>query len=131
MPPRLFTLDEARGYLPLVREVVPQIMEAAAEAAPLRDGLMAILQTAAGNGHVVDDDIAARRQQLERLAEVINESVARLNKEGIEVKDLARGLVDFPSQREDRVVYLCWLYDEEDIEWWHELETGFAGRQPL
>lgn len=51
---------------------------------------------------------------------------------GIEIKDYTRGLIDFPSMRDDRVVLLCWQLGEGDsIDWWHETEDGFAGRQPL
>jgi hypothetical protein len=51
---------------------------------------------------------------------------------GVQLKDYARGLIDFPAMRDGRVVLLCWQIGEgEEIEWWHDLETGFAGRQPL
>jgi hypothetical protein len=51
---------------------------------------------------------------------------------GVQLKDYSRGLVDFPSMRDDRVVLLCWQLGEGDeIEWWHDIEAGFAGRQPL
>ena len=50
---------------------------------------------------------------------------------GIELKDLSTGLVDFPAMREGRVVYLCWRLGELQIAFWHDIETGFAGRQPL
>jgi hypothetical protein len=49
----------------------------------------------------------------------------------IVLRDADRGLVDFPSIRDGEEVYLCWLADEPRVEWWHEPETGFAGRQPL
>ena len=51
---------------------------------------------------------------------------------GVEIKDPTRGLIDFPSMRSDRVVLLCWqIGDGDQIEWWHETEAGFAGRQKL
>lgn len=50
---------------------------------------------------------------------------------GVEIKDFDRGLCDFPHLRDGKVVYLCWQRDESNIEWWHEVEAGFAGRQPL
>ena len=51
---------------------------------------------------------------------------------GIQLKDYNHGLIDFPSMRDGRVVLLCWKADEGDnIEWWHDVESGFAGRQPL
>ncbi len=50
---------------------------------------------------------------------------------GVEIKDFDKGLCDFPHMREGRVVFLCWMKGEDDIEWWHDIEAGFAGRQPL
>ncbi len=51
---------------------------------------------------------------------------------GIQLKDYSRGLIDFPSMRDGHVVLLCWqLGEDEQIEWWHEVEAGFAGRQPI
>jgi len=51
---------------------------------------------------------------------------------GVQLKDYSQGLIDFPSMREGRVVLLCWKADEGDqLEWWHDLEAGFGGRQPL
>jgi hypothetical protein len=50
---------------------------------------------------------------------------------GCELKDIDMGLVDFPALREGRVVYLCWRYGEDRLRYWHELDAGFAGRQPL
>ena len=56
------------------------------------------------------------------------EKLAQLD---IELKDLQRGLIDFPTMREGRVVYLCWELGEPEVAYWHELDTGFGGRQPL
>ncbi len=51
---------------------------------------------------------------------------------GVQIKDYSRGLIDFPSLRDGRVVLLCWQLGEGDhLEWWHDVDTGFAGRQPL
>jgi hypothetical protein len=50
---------------------------------------------------------------------------------GVIVKDFDQGLCDFPHQREGRIVYLCWKLDEEEVGWWHEVDSGFAGRQPV
>jgi hypothetical protein len=50
---------------------------------------------------------------------------------GCELKGVEQGLIDFPALREGRVVYLCWQYDEPEVAFWHEVDAGFAGRQPL
>jgi hypothetical protein len=55
--------------------------------------------------------------------------IHRLQDLGIEVKDIATGLIDFPALRDGRAIYLCWKYNEESIQFWHEMDAGFAGRQ--
>ena len=50
---------------------------------------------------------------------------------GVVVKDLVAGLVDFPHEHEGRIVYLCWKDGEDELDWWHEVDDGFAGRQRL
>ena len=73
------------------------------------------------------DPAKLRRWQLQRL----NALLAEINGFGCELKGLGEGLIDFPSKREGRTVYLCWKLGEERIAYWHELDTGFASREPL
>ena len=54
-----------------------------------------------------------------------------VNETGVVVKDVVTGLVDFPHEYQGRIIYLCWKFGEDDLGWWHEVEEGFAGRQPL
>jgi hypothetical protein len=127
--PRLFTHEEATALLPELR---PRLHNLAAMKRRLDDvqrEFNAIQQHARSNGH------ATRAQELstelETLVHDLNASVAAIHALGIDVKDPDSGLVDFPSEREGRVVYLCWRMDEPAIVAWHELDGGFMGRQPL
>jgi len=61
----------------------------------------------------------------------LQRAIADLQAADIVVRDVVRGLVDFPAVRDGEEVYLCWLVDEPEIEHWHELDAGFAGRRPL
>jgi len=62
----------------------------------------------------------------------MSKMMSKLGGDGIELKDISRGLIDFPCLRDGRLVLLCWqLGEPESIEWWHEAEAGFAGRQRL
>jgi hypothetical protein len=61
----------------------------------------------------------------------LQRALAELQAADIVVRDVVRGLVDFPALRDGEEVYLCWLVDEPEIEHWHELDAGFAGRRPL
>lgn len=81
------------------------------------------------NGH------AAEAVELEaRIATLLRDLGARLDAllaEGIEVKDIDQGLLDFPTERDGTVVFFCWRVDEPSIAFWHPLDTGFQGRQAL
>ena len=61
----------------------------------------------------------------------MNLQLRRIQELGVVVKDFDRGLVDFPHWREGREVFLCWELDEDDIEFWHDLDGGYAGRERL
>lgn len=82
--------------------------------------------TRSTNGHHNDND--ATRQGLEDRLRTDIDALAAL---GCELKDLQRGLIDFPALYRGRPVYLCWLLGEPDITQYHDLDTGFAGRQPI
>jgi len=128
----LFTLEEAEAMLSQVREQLTAMQAAKRELDELREALGEVVHKAAGNGHVTREDrLGEQRQRAEALAATLNAGLERFQAWGVEIKGIDEGLVDFPSEREGRVVYLCWRLGEEGIGWWHELETGFAGRQPL
>ncbi|MDQ1560239.1 MAG: hypothetical protein QOD32_3299 [Pyrinomonadaceae bacterium] len=124
---KLFTLSEANAMLPTVRRIAAAISRAHREVVSLQDAARAAAENATrGGGFMADGpqyvtdlmSLAERTGELEAL--------------GVQLKDYERGLLDFPSMREGRVVLLCWQLGEGDrIEWWHDLETGFAGRQPI
>lgn len=71
------------------------------------------------------------REELERSAAAVARCVEAIHELGGLVKDLDRGLVDFPARRGGEDVLLCWQLGEETIEHWHGVEEGFAGRKPL
>jgi hypothetical protein len=61
----------------------------------------------------------------------VNVQVRRIQEMGVVIKDFDRGLVDFPHLRQGREVFLCWELEEDDIEFWHDIETGYSGRERL
>jgi len=128
----IFTLDQAEALLPQVREELLAMQALKSQIDELRIELSRIVEKTAGNGHVRDESAAGeKRRRAEKLVAELNERLERLNAWGVELKGIDEGLVDFPAHREGRTVYLCWRLGEERIGWWHELDTGFAGRQPL
>ena len=123
--PRLFTVEEANALLPRLRELLDELAlhrDAVREKAP---HLEPILQAASANG--------GGRTGSEYGVEAykLYLAVARIRELGVLLKDLDMGLLDFPHERDGRVVFLCWHPPEERIEYWHEIEAGYPGRQPL
>ena len=130
--PRYFTLEEATALLPQIRPLLEEIVDLRSRLERAERDLVALHWKARTNGHVGHEGsfTAGQSTRAELLAE-INVRMARIQALGVELKDPAVGLIDFPSLREGRVVYLCWRLGEPGIGWWHDVQTGFAGRQPL
>ena len=130
MAPRLFTLDEAIVLLPTVRQLMTEIQTAKAQMDALTTELERLMGLTSGNGHLAAD-IASSREEVQKSAMKLQKLIEELDGIGVELKGIDEGLVDFPSERDGRVINLCWRQGEDTIAWWHELDTGFASRQPL
>lgn len=129
---RLYTIEEARAILSDVIVAVTHLKNAVAELRTVQAAIAAHSRGASGDGALLADPWAGGDgDRVRELETEIQRSSAYLGQRGIEVKDPERGLIDFYSEREGRVVYLCYLLGEPDIAYWHELDGGFAGRQPL
>jgi hypothetical protein len=114
-----WTVERANAALPRVGAALRRIRELVTEARRDREKASGLLE---GNGHP-----AAPRGGGELRA-----TVEALTDEGIILRDLDAGLVDFPARLDDgREYLLCWVLGEPAVEWWHWPETGFAGRRPL
>ena len=124
---KLFTIEEANALLPSVREILQRIQRLRRRLGTFRrEAKLAAEGAELGGGGmeggalyaIVLTDFTTKMSALEAL--------------GVQLKDFERGLVDFPSLRDGRVVLLCWQLGEGDeLEWWHDMETGFGGRTPL
>jgi hypothetical protein len=125
MSKRYFTVAEANDLLPTLRPLVAKMLAARQRIVDAQPELWPVLEKAANNG--------GSQKATAVLAdfEQVQHSVKTIEKLGLELKDINTGLVDFLSQREGRDVYLCWRYNEPTVAHWHDLEAGFAGRQPL
>jgi len=118
-PPRWWTVEEANAALPRVADVIERAKEAAGE---LLQRAETVADHARGNGHTPPGDEAS----------VFHAAVTELEGEGIVLRDVRQGLVDFPARAASgRGYWLCWLVGEPEVAWWHWPEDGFAGRTPL
>jgi hypothetical protein len=129
---RHFTRSEAEALLPTIRPMLERLRELRQELQALDAELRSLHWKARGNGHnQLDDSLTSVQRRRESALTAVGEQVDRIHALGIQIKDPDSGLVDFPSQRGDQVIYLCWKLGETAIEWWHDPESGFAGRQRL
>jgi len=119
-----YSIEEARALLPLVRcwlERLQELRDQVVECERRLDGLMT--PGADFGGPLVN--------QMVRALAVSREVLYEFYSRELQLKDIDRGLVDFPAIIAGSEVFLCWEKDEPDIEHWHDLDAGFAGREPL
>lgn len=128
-PGRLFTLAEANALVP--RLVL--LMERLQRGARLLNDEMRAEADASGvdPATLTTEELIRRRPAARLLIEDLDATVHEIQESGAELKDVRLGLVDFPAERNGQQVYLCWQYGEPEVGFWHRLDTGFGGREPL
>ncbi len=120
-----FTLEEANALLPEIRDIFSEIHAILRSLEDRKEEIEALLQASGSNGGgVAGADLLERLQEIHRLLE-------RITSRGVQVKDLHRGLIDFPHWCQDREIFLCWELGEDSIHFWHDLESGYAGRKRI
>jgi hypothetical protein len=129
---RHFTPEEANDALVEVRPLVERMVahrRAHSEALERQEELEVRIR---GNGGGIPPaQLAAAAAEVEREARLLARVIDEIAEHGAEVKDLDEGLIDFPALRRGETVLLCWKLGEDEIRYWHAVEDGFAGRQPL
>lgn len=134
-PKKYFAIDEANHALPLVRAIVADIVRQYQEITERKERLALIQKSRRSRSHspgdLYSEEVAQVEEDIEKDIGVLQGYIEELEGLGVEIKDLAKGLVDFRSLMDGREVYLCWLLGEEEVTHWHELDAGFAGRQSL
>jgi hypothetical protein len=122
---KTFTLEEANAHIPQLEELLAEMQSVRERIVANAHALEAVMARAPNNG----GSRAASEYML--LLQRFNVAHTMLTEIGCELKDLNLGLVDFPSYRNGTLVYLCWKRGEPSIEFWHNIDAGFAARQPL
>lgn len=130
--PRLFTPAEANAALAGVRPLAERLV---ARAVGLRSAQAVQaelnLHIAGNGGDIAPADLAEAEEAVQVAARAVGEAIAQLHDLGVQVKDADTGLLDFPSERHGEPVLLCWRLGEDEVGFWHGLDDGYAGRQPL
>jgi hypothetical protein len=125
MEERIFTLSEATSLLPRLREILGQVGEEWRRIKGLNPEIQKARDAAPYDGY--------SRFGVEYVNCITHLMflLQQVKDMGVILKDVDKGLCDFPYMKQGRVVYLCWHLGEDSIEYWHDIETGFAGREPL
>lgn len=129
--PRTFSLDEANALIPSLTEIVTDLHRVYELLRGKQREFATLEQRIKLNGGMARPRMSDLREEIEQLNQQLNDRVRAISDLGCELKDLEMGLIDFPSIRGDRVVYLCWKLGEPEIQYWHEVSAGYAGRTPL
>jgi hypothetical protein len=119
-----YTRDEARALLPRIRKWLKRLVELRQDMEKCDKRLNAL----AAPGKDVGGSVVNNWVKI--LAEV-KTVLSEFHRRDIQIKDLDRGLIDFPAILDEREVFLCWELEEEDIEFWHDLDAGYAGRERI
>ena len=119
-----YTVEQARALLPRIRQWLAEIHEIRGRLKLVDERLSQMLATGVDVG---GESVTSQLKLIVQLQEVVRQFERR----EIQIKEVDRGLIDFPAIIGGKEVFLCWEQDENDIEFWHDLDTGYAGREKL
>jgi hypothetical protein len=125
MEQHYFTIQEANAAVQTIRPLMEEIQAIRSRILLRNPEVWPAMQRAAGNGG------SAKLRKVVQHFERLDDLVHRILATGAEIKDLSNGLLDFRAWRQDHEVYLCWKHGEGEIGFWHEIDAGYAGRQPI
>jgi hypothetical protein len=130
---KTFTLDEAQALLPIVEALLNRAIEAKEALSGLEEEQQELQRRIFLTGGLLVDRAAVKKRKITMAALVqrAKDSLQEIDAIGVQVKDLDTGLLDFPCILEDETVLLCWKRGEPRIAFWHRIEDGFRGRQPI
>lgn len=128
---RHYTVDEANDLIPVLTPVVQDLQGLNLR---LNEALQAIQEfelRAKSNGHGEGAPALQPEMNVEHISREMQQRLVFLERQGIQLKDVDAGVLDFPTRIDDRDALLCWRLGEERVAYWHDLTGGYAGRQPL
>jgi len=130
--PKTFTVEQANAALPLIQAIVSDLAGLSCKVSDRRECLSVLLARHEPTPNdPYREELAQVQEELEKDSRRLQNYVEELRELGVEPKSPTQGLVDFPAIINGRKIYLCWQLGEPEILFWHELDAGFQGRQPL
>ncbi len=123
--PKFFTLAEANEALKVIRPLMDEVMQIRERILDNQPEIWAVVEKSAGNGG--NPTLSKMVVEFEKFDALLHQILDT----GAQIKDINIGLLDFSAIKDGREVYLCWQHGEGDIAFWHEVDAGYAGRQPI
>jgi hypothetical protein len=128
-PKRLFSLAEANALLPTLIPILSRLRANVEAIQPAFEQFVTLGRQ--GGGPDAAARLASLGRRIETLQAAVDQDFWLIDALGVEMKGIETGLIDFPTMRGGRIVYLCWQLGEGSIAFWHEVDAGFGGRRPL
>lgn len=126
---RYFGIDEANEMLSDVRPILEELRDDRDRLAEVQSELQSARESNGSGEHA--EQMVERERELRQIVQRMQHAVAQIDVWGITLREIGTGLIDFPALANGRPIWLCWRLGEGNIEWWHEVNTGFDGRQLL
>ena len=126
---RYYDLDAANARIDELRPLLEALRDDRDEVAESQRQLSRFRATNGSSDHAAE--LERREEHVRLVVQRMTQSVAQIEAWGVTLRDISSGLIDFPALAMGRPIWLCWRLGEGDIDWWHELEAGIAGRRPL
>jgi hypothetical protein len=123
---KYFSVEEANRLIPQLTVIVEELRRSRQRLVDQRPAAQVVAQKSRGNGGGGEAST-----YLQEYSKTFGRGLMRLEALGVVLKDVDRGLLDFPHWREGREVYLCWEFGEKQIDYWHDIDSSYDGRQPL
>jgi hypothetical protein len=128
-PAKTFRLEEANAIVPRLQVLMERLQRGALR---LHEEMSDLARTTGIDPSALSPQELIRQRPAARvLVEELDATVHEIEESGAHLKDVQLGLVDFPAEKDGELVYLCWQFGESEVAFWHRIEDGFAGRQPL
>tara|TARA_B100001245_G_scaffold224714_1_gene198707 strand:- start:543 stop:941 length:399 start_codon:yes stop_codon:yes gene_type:complete len=132
MSKQYFTVQEANELTSFLEETFQNLISLNQKSQDLDSQINSINNKLGSNGsNTVHQTLTTLTSERNKTSGLMEEHLNSINQKGILVKSIEQGLVDFPSIKDGREIYLCWNMGEESIDYWHEIDSGYSGRQPI